>query len=85
MLLGLRVEVRGGETEVYYVDLVCLEEVFFTGFELVGVDSKIKEEVIELEVVVDEAGTVHLFEDIEHLKSERVDLSVSELHFSTFE
>jgi hypothetical protein len=85
MFLGLRVEVRGGETEVYYVYLVCLEEVFFTGFELVGVDSKIKEEVIELEVVVDEAGIVYLLEDVEHLQSEGVDLSAGELHFSTKE
>ena len=85
MLLGLRVEVRGGETEVYYVDLVCLEEVFFTGFELVGVDSKIKEEVIELEVVIDEAGIVYLLEDVENLQTEGVDLSAGELHFSTKE
>ena len=85
MLIGLWVEVRGGVAEVYYVNLVFLEEIFFTVIQLFGVDSEIKEEVVELKVVVDEAGTVHLFEDIEHLKSERVDLSVSELHFSTFE
>ena len=85
MLIGLWVEVRGGEAEVYYVNLVFLEEIVFPVIQLFGVDSEIKEEVVELEVVVDETGTVHLFEDIEHLKSERVDLSVSELHFSTFE
>ena len=85
MLVGLRVKVRGGEPEVYYVDFVSLEEVFFTGFQLVGVYSKIKEKVIELEVVVDEAGIVYLLEDVEHLQSEGVDLSASELHFSTNE
>ena len=85
MLIGLWVEVRGGEAEVYYVNLVFLEEIVFPVIQLFGVDSEIKEEVVELEVVVDETGTVHLFEDIEHLKSESVDLSVSELHFSTFE
>ena len=85
MLVGLRVKVRGGEPEIYYVDFVSLEEVFFTGFQLVGVNSKIKEEVIELEVVVDEAGIVYLLEDVEHLQSEGVDLSASELHFSTKE
>ena len=85
MLVGLRVKVRGGEPEVYYVDFVSLEEVFFTGFQLDGVYSKIKEKVIELEVVVDEAGIVYLLEDVEHLQSEGVDLSASELHFSTKE
>jgi len=85
MLVGLRVKVRGGEPEIYYVDFVSLEEVFFTGFQLDGVYSKIKEKVIELEVVVDEAGIVYLLEDVEHLQSEGVDLSASELHFSTKE
>jgi len=85
VLVGLRVKVRGGEPEIYYVDFVSLEEVFFTGFQLDGVYSKIKEKVIELEVVVDEAGIVYLLEDVEHLQSEGVDLSASELHFSTKE
>ena len=73
MLVGLRVKVRGGEPEIYYVDFVSLEEVFFTGFQLDGVYSKIKEKVIELEVVVDEAGIVYLLEDVEHLQSEGVE------------
>ena len=85
MLIGLWVEVRGGVAEVYYVNLVFLEEIFFTVIQLFGVDSEIKEEVVELEVVVDEAGIVYLLEDVEHLQSEGVDLSASELHFSTKE
>ena len=85
MLIGLWVEVRGGEAEVYYVNLVFLEEIVFAVIQLFGVDSEIKEEVVELEVVVDEAGIVYLLEDVEHLQSEGVDLSAGELHFSTKE
>ena len=69
MLVGLWVEERSSEAKVYYVDLVFFEEIFLTRFQLFGVDSKIKEEVIELEVVIDEAGTVHFLEDVEHLQS----------------
>ena len=85
MLLGVWVEVRGRVAEVYYVNLVFLEEIFLTVFQLFEVNSKIKEEVIELEVIVDEAETMHLFENVEHLQSKGVDLTVSELHFSTIE
>ena len=67
MLVGLWVEVRSGEAKVYYIDLVFLEKVFFTGLQLFGVNSKIKKEIIELEIIIDEARTVHFFEDVEHL------------------
>jgi hypothetical protein len=83
--LSLLVEEWADEAEVYYVNVVVVEDVFFHCPEFLGIDVNVEKQVIELQVVEDEAGGVDLLKDIEKLNTKRVNGCTRELSLSSLE
>ena len=73
MLLSLLVEVWAHKAEVYYVDILLVEDVTFAGLQVLGLDTGVEEKIIELEVIENVTSLMHLLENVENLDTKGVD------------